>query len=288
MIIKIIRTSSSSNLLNYLVNQEHEVLDAKGVLPYQDFREIRNEFKMRELTNSRAENIAYNIIVSFPAKDTITKSMRANLLEEIMLEFNGGSDLWYAVSHCDTPNHQHFHIALSAIKLDGLSIDMSNFAKRAKELSRKLEIKYSLTRISNQRTLGSNEALGELKFTIDHAINEAQNMEHFIEIMRLSGYKCKVGRGITFIKLENNHPIKGSDVGRVYSLGNLKKNFEPVSNLRKDEKRANSVNTSGSKADINLNVLDLIFPSPSIQSGPSDSVEDDNWKKKKRKKRKRR
>ena len=72
MIIKIVRTSSSENLLDYLVNQQHEILDSKGVLPYQDIESIKKEYHTRELTNNKAKNIAYNIIVSFPAEDNIT------------------------------------------------------------------------------------------------------------------------------------------------------------------------------------------------------------------------
>lgn len=288
MIIKIIRTKSSSNLLDYLVGQENEILDAKGILPYQDLKEIKNEFYTRELTNSRAVNVAYNIIVSFPVEDTITKSMRLDLLEEIMLEFNGGSNLWLAVSHCDTENHQHFHIALSAIKLDGVTIDMAHFAKRAMALSRKLEIKYGLKQVSSERTLFSNHAINDLKLAIDHSIDESGNMAQFIEIMHLCGYKCKVGRGITFIKLENNHPIKGSDVGREYSLGNLKKNFESLSNYSKDDVKPYCNDENEPKVSLGPALLDLILPSANVTGVNAASDENESWNRKKRKKRRRR
>ncbi len=288
MIIKIVRTASSGNLLDYLVNQEHEVLDAKGVLPFQDIDTIKKEFNTRELTNSKAKNIAYNIIVSFPSEDRITKSIRLNLLEDIMAEFNGGSDLWFAVSHPDTINHQHFHCALSAIKLDGVTIAMAHFAKRAMALSRKLEIKYGLKQVSSERTLFSNQAINELKVAIDHSISEAYNLAQFIEIMRLLGYKCKVGRGITFIKLENNHPIKGSDVGREYSLGNLKKNFEPLSNYSKVYVKSYRNDENETKVNFGPALLDLILPSTNVTGLNAGSDENEIWNRKKRKKRRRR
>lgn len=288
MIIKIVRTASSGNLLDYLVNQEHEVLDAKGVLPFQDINTIKKEFNTRELTNSKAKNIAYNIIVSFPLEDRITKSIRLDLLEDIMAEFNGGSDLWFAVSHPDTINHQHFHCALSAIKLDGVSIDMAHFAKRAIALSRKLEIKYGLKQVSSERTLFSNQAINDLKLAIDHSISEAHNLAQFIEIMLLSGYKCKVGRGITFIKMENNHSIKGSAVGPAYSLGNLLKNFQKGNTesspftIGKQDILKNSADRK------NIDLLDIGLTNSSRAQSSYDSAEDEELKKKRRKKRRRR
>lgn len=288
MIIKIVRTSSSENLLDYLVNQQHKILDSKGVLPYQDIESIKKEFHTRELTNHKAKNIAYNIIVSFPSEDNITKLVRLKVLEDVMQEFNGGSDLWFAVAHPDSINHQHFHCALSAIKLDGNSIDMSNFSKRAMALSRKLEKKYHLKCISNERSMNSNQSINALRFAIDHAINEAQHMDEFIAIMRLTGYKCKVSRGITFIKLENNHPIKGSAVGREYSLGNLLKKFENKIEIAPDTKIGRPSNVKPMSTSRTPDFIDLILESSPNTNSSIDNADEEVYKKKRRKKRTRR
>lgn len=284
MIIKIVRTASSANLLNYLVNQDHEILDAKGVSPFQNIEEIINEFKARELMNQKAENIAYNIIVSFPTEDQIDESTRLDILEEVMEEFNGGSDLWFAVSHRDSQYHHHFHSALSAIKLDGLSIDMSNFASRAIDLSRQLEIKYSLKRIESVRSLDSNKAIADLRFAINHSLVEAESLDHFTQIMLLNGYLCKVGRGITFIKLENNHPIKGSDVDRKYSLGNLKKYFESNENNSIQNVFHISNNLSKPRED-GKSLIDILLSQETNLKQEETSDEENTNRKKKRKKR---
>jgi len=279
MIIKVISSTSSSNLLSYLVNQEHKVLDAKGVIPNASIEEVKKEFRDREVLNNRAKKIVYNIIVAFPIDEDLSESLENQLLQEVVDEFSEGNDLWYAVKHPNSSTHKHFHIALSAIHWKTTkALKMKKYAWRAILLSRKLEEKYRLKQVASAPKLNHNQRKEDLKFAILHALSSSKNLDSFVEHMTHSGYKTIVGRGVSFVEIESGVKFKGSDVGREYNLRNIEKALANEQSLDKPPTHIDNL------LDIGSSILDTaldLFPDSSTEFIPN--VEDGLPKKKKKK-----
>jgi hypothetical protein len=72
----------------------------------------------------------------------------------------------------------------------------------------------------------SNKYADDLRATIDIFLPKAQSIDEFAKMMQKQGYMIEKGRGITFVLPKNNIRIKGSDLGKEYSLSNLSKRLK--------------------------------------------------------------
>lgn len=242
MIAKIINSKSSCNLLSYLLEKEHEIVNAKGVLPNLNIEEFKKSFKSNNHLNKRVQNTTSHIILSFPRSDVVEYKLN-NIIHDLVNEIFPLNEMWLAIKHPDTDTHQHLHIAINKITSNGKVLNDSNSALRAIEFCRQLEATYDLQKVHNDRLPDGNSQKKHIKDIIDCSLNMSTNYQDFVTQLLKKDIVCKRGRGITFINKKNGVQFKGSAIGREYSLNNLLKNFE-VQTCKYENPKVNSLTVS--------------------------------------------
>ncbi|MCF0075812.1 relaxase/mobilization nuclease domain-containing protein, partial [Dyadobacter sp. CY261] len=61
----------------------------------------------------------------------------------------------------------------------------------------------------------------KLRSLIDHLMPQVSSIQDLKEHLLRHGYKTYVGRGIAFFHMQTKMKVKGSDIGRDYSLASL-------------------------------------------------------------------
>ena len=81
-------------------------------------------------------------------------------------------------------------------------------------------------RINHRRTQEltlSDHAHLKLRQTIDKLLDSVKSIDELKQELVSAGYKSYIGRGIAFFNMQKKIKIKGSDLGRDYSLSSLEK-----------------------------------------------------------------
>ena len=174
-----------------------------------------------------------------PANDKIT---------EIALQFAkdfGFEDNQMAVFLHTDKMHRHFHIVANRINYNGKNTaDHFNNYARVGKFCRKMELELGL-RITPEMHLTANnkqqqrqtadQALLKLKQAIDGILPNVSSMQELSAELQKQGVKTLVKRGVTFINTQNGMKVKGSDIGREYSLANLEKRLGEVESPQKSK-----------------------------------------------------
>jgi hypothetical protein len=161
-----------------------------------------------------------------PSNDTITR-----ITTEFAKEFGFEENQMLVFKHEDTGN-RHFHIVANRLNHNGKNTadHFKNYA-RIGVFSRKMEHKLGLVqapdmRINQQRTQEvslTDHAHLKLRQAIDKLLDNVKSIDELKEELISSGYKTYIGRGIAFFNMQKKIKIKGSDLGRDYSLSSLEK-----------------------------------------------------------------
>lgn len=159
-----------------------------------------------------------------PGSDKIMRICR-----EFAKEFGFEQNQMVVFKHQDSAN-EHFHIIANRINYNGKNTadHFKNYARTGK-FCRRMEHELSLVPTRDMRI---NRALGQqihlsdkanlkLKSLIDRLIPQVSSIQELKEHLLGYGYKTYVGRGIAFFHMHSKIKIKGSDIGRDYSLGLL-------------------------------------------------------------------
>lgn len=161
-----------------------------------------------------------------PSNETIT-----NITSEFAKEFGFEQNQVLVFKHEDTSN-LHFHIVANRLNHNGKNTadHFKNYA-RIGTFSRKMEHKLGLVQAPdmhiNQRRKQelslTDHAHLKLKQTIDKLLDSVKSIDELKENLISVGYKSYIGRGIAFFNMQKKIKIKGSDLGRDYSLFSLEK-----------------------------------------------------------------
>lgn len=285
MIAKVIMSNSISSLINYLKKKEHDVVAAKGVLPIVSNKQLVKNFERIQSLNTRANDKTIHIILSFPKSDRLDDTSLDAIIHDFIDDFSKNNEMWLAIRHPDTDGHKHVHVALNRVLSNGKLISDSNSAYRAKDICRKLEEKYQLQVVSNFKKENLNKRLEYLKKIVDAQIKKAPSLKVFKNQMNENGYKVMVARGITFIDKKNGMKVKGSDLGRAYSLRGIARQIEGMKHAN-DNSELTKNNTQKGEAKMNTSgVLEIL--GGNHQGNPSQSLPFNYDELKKKKKRKR-
>jgi hypothetical protein len=148
---------------------------------------------------------------------------------EFAKEFGFEQNQMVVFKHEDSAN-AHFHIIANRINYNGKNTadHFKNYARTGK-FCRRMEQELSLVPTRDMRV---NRALGQqihladkahikLKLLIDRLMPQVSSIQELKEHLLGHGYKTYVGRGIAFFHMQTKMKVKGSDIGRDYSLGLL-------------------------------------------------------------------
>lgn len=240
MIAKIIIGSQIKGLLQYLTSKKNDVLTTNHLLPNLNLNELVNEFKTISSLNKRSKKTVMHIVLSFPSHENLTEQKMTLITEDFLEAFGAKENMSISIRHYKESN-PHVHCAINRVKDDGTLLSDSFSHIKAKTICRKLEKVHDLHKVSNYKSIDVNVAVDQLREIVDLMLIEAQNLEQFIALMEKNNYKVLKGRGITFVEKSKGIKIKGSALGRNYSLSNIQRKItEPIIENHQNKKQGSN------------------------------------------------
>jgi len=215
----------------YIFSQNVQILLTDGRI---NLSAISQQFSDIARLNQNCTQPFWHQCFSFPKDENPSNELLEKITIDFALDFGFFERQMIAFRHYDKEHH-HFHIISNRLDLDGKNaVKTSNNYYRINTFCRKMEKKYGLKAVEIGRTNKidgkenpiSNKYADELRAIINSILPKAQSMDKLIKIMQEQGYVIEKGRGITFVLPKNNIRIKGSDLGKEYSLNNLSKRLK--------------------------------------------------------------
>lgn len=215
----------------YIFSQNVQILLTDGRL---NLSAISKQFSDIARLNQNCTQPFWHQCFSFPKNENPSNGLLEQITIDFALDFGFFERQMIAFRHYDKEHH-HFHIISNRLDLDGKNaVKTSNNYYRINTFCRKMEKKYGLKSVEIGRTNKidgkenpiSNKYADDLRATIDIFLPKAQSIDEFAKMMQKQGYMIEKGRGITFVLPKNNIRIKGSDLGKEYSLSNLSKRLK--------------------------------------------------------------
>jgi hypothetical protein len=251
MIAKIITGTNVKGLLQYLTKKENQVITSNLILPELTIKEISKEMQIVQGLNKRCKKNLIHIVLSFPHHEKLNSLALKNITEDFLEAFKADDCMSISYQHFDR-SHPHVHCVINKVKVDGSVLSDSFSHIRAKKICRKIEQVYNLTRVSNYSQQDENSSVQKLQQEIDIAIEDSQSFDEFTRFLELKKYKVFKGRGISFIDRKNGTKIKGSAIGRNYSLSNIKKRVSQNNELNDIQNILRKSSDESKRKDQNL------------------------------------
>lgn len=220
-----------------------------------DMDSLTKQFTATREKNRKLAKFTWHHSFSFPPGEKPTVEQIREISLAFAEEFGFENNQMVVFRHMDK-NHDHFHIAANRINYNGKNTaDHFNNYARTGNFCRKMEQQLGLQMIAEMHLTDpnrpknrlANNAVAALKELIDMLLPQVQSVEELKEHLNQKGVKTYLGRGIAFVSSANGMKVKGSEIGREYSLANLEKRsgqpviLEPaktlVTELRKERRR---------------------------------------------------
>ena len=181
--------------------------------------------------NKKLNKFVWHQSFSFPPGERPTAEQIREISFAFAKDFGFENSQLIVFRHLDKA-HEHIHIAANRINYNGKNTadHFNNYARTGK-FCRRMELKLGLqitpemylTDPERQKQDRANKALLTLKELIDQHLPSVRSLEELKGKLKERGYQTYLGRGIAFVIGKNGTKIKGSEIGREYSLVNLEK-----------------------------------------------------------------
>lgn len=195
--------------------------DGRLDLDYLSKQLLDNMDKNRNLTK-----FMWHQSFSFPPGERPSNELITNIANEFAKEFGFEDNQMLVFKHEGTA-HSHFHIVANRINYNGKNTAdhfnnyarTGNFCRRMElELGMSITAEMHLTQENKKQIQISDKSVLKLKEMIDLQLAKSASMEELKNELQKQGYKTYIGRGIAFFNVKNGMKVKGSDIGRDYSL----------------------------------------------------------------------
>jgi len=213
--------------------------------------EFASELALTQKLRPKVSKVVCHITLSLSLNEHLDNKSWEKLIERYLNEMGFTNNLYLAVKHIDTPNHEHIHIVASRIRLDSSIVSDSWDFTRSQAVIRKLEKEFELVEVKSSwesdRTEQTMRQLEKAKVTgketvkkqladkIDDALINSKSLLEFTKLLNQDGISVKVDRdrqgkpkGISF-KLDEVS-MSGSSIGKGYSLNRILNRLESISN----------------------------------------------------------
>ena len=214
--------------------------------------EFASELALTQKLRPKVSKVVCHITLSLSLNEHLDNKSWEKLIERYLNEMGFTNNLYLAVKHIDTPNHEHIHIVASRIRLDSSIVSDSWDFTRSQAVIRKLEKEFELVEVKSSwesdRTEQTMRQLEKAKVTgketvkkqladkIDDALINSKSLLEFTKLLNQDGISVKVDRdrqgkpkGISF-KLDEVS-MSGSSIGKGYSLNRILNRLESISNV---------------------------------------------------------
>jgi hypothetical protein len=168
---------------------------------------------------------------SFPPGEKPTNGKIINIATDFASEFGFEQNQMLVFKHTDT-KHEHFHIVANRLNYNGKNrADHFNNYARTGKFCRRMELELGLTitpemRLTNETRQEkglTDRAVIQLRNIIDQLLPSINSVAELERALKQEGYKTYIKRGIAFFNTKNRMKVKGSEIGREYSLAKLEK-----------------------------------------------------------------
>jgi hypothetical protein len=221
------------------------VPDGRYDLDYLARQFLDNMDKNRNLTK-----FIWHQSFSFPPGEKPSDALITNVATEFAKEFGFAQNQMLVFRHLDTPN-AHFHLVANRLNYNGKNTadHFNNYARTGK-FCRRMELELGLSITPQMHIINghreeqklSDQSKIKLKELLDRLLPSVHSLDELSEALKKQGYKTYPGRGIAFFNTKNRMKVKGSELGRQYSLANLQKRLgqqvdESQKQIQKPEQR---------------------------------------------------
>ncbi len=262
MIGKVKIGKSFAGICRYVLQEDKQaqVLDAEGVRTDSPAH-MAQDFQYQQAQRPGLGNAVLHVALALPAEDAAGRSpaQLAELLREVGRAYVQGMKLentqWALVQHFDKP-HPHAHLVVNRVDNDGQTIADNFIGQESRRVCQGIEQQLGLT-VAEQRgreqarevgpthrqatattpqaeraadwQRARHEVANALKHTAPYSGSfeelQARLAKHGVAV-RTSTHQKKSGPEVFGVVFEKDgHQMKGSEVGKGFSAGNLQKTF---------------------------------------------------------------
>ncbi|TKT92653.1 relaxase/mobilization nuclease domain-containing protein [Dyadobacter frigoris] len=209
-----------------------------------DIENLSRQFLDNMEKNRRLTKFIWHQSFSFPPGENPGNEKITEIAMQFARDFGFEDNQMAVFLHSDKA-HKHFHIVANRINYNGKNTaDHFNNYARVGKFCRKMELELGLRITPDMHLTAENkqqprqtvdQALLKLKQAVDSILPNVSTMQQLGTALQKQGVKTLVKRGITFINTRNGMKVKGSDIGREYSLANLEKRLGEVQSPQKSK-----------------------------------------------------
>jgi hypothetical protein len=169
-----------------------------------------------------------HITLSFAPGERVSRPQLYDMIYECEEAMGFEKNLYVAIEHDDTV-HQHIHIVVNRVGLNGKTLPDSHNYRKIAEYCRKMELKHGLQKVLSPRKFLSRDQKQiprydcrkeNLRREIVFSLATAHSYREFENAIKNKGYDIIKARGISFLD-PKKVKVKGSEVG--YSLQKIEK-----------------------------------------------------------------
>ncbi|GLU54669.1 relaxase/mobilization nuclease domain-containing protein [Dyadobacter frigoris] len=181
--------------------------------------------------NKKLNKFVWHQSFSFPPGEKPTVDQIREISVAFAKDFGFENNQLIVFRHLDKA-HEHIHVAANRINYNGKNTadHFNNYARTGK-FCRRMELTLGLqvtpdmylTNPERQEEQLANKAIVKLRELIDQHLSVVRSLQELKEKLKGQGYRTYLGRGIAFVNTKNGTKIKGSEIGRDYSLSGLEK-----------------------------------------------------------------
>lgn len=252
--------------MSYGWNQEKDAeIVLKEFLHGDSPKEITQEFKMLQDQNYDCSKNTLSFVISPTIEDgkRLDKSELQAITKRFMHEMKLGERQAIAFVHQDK-DHKHIHLYVNRIDFKGIAYNDSFIGKRSQLAAEKVAEHMGLTTVKQvqfEKEFNLKEIRSEIKRRHDLTMKQFQpkSFDDYVKTMQVNGVKV-----IPTINNQNKlqgfrfefdgHNLKGSEVHRKMSLGNIDKQMAGIGGAKVLKSNTVSVNLAGKMVDLTPNL----------------------------------
>lgn len=252
--------------MSYGWNQEKDAeIVLKEFLHGDSPTEITQEFKMLQDQNYHCNKNTLSFVISPTIEDgkKLDKTKLQDITKQFIHEMKLGERQAIAFVHQDK-EHKHIHLYVNRIDFKGVAYNDSFIGKRSQLAAEKVAKHMGLTTVKQvqfEKEFNLKELRTEIKRRHDLSMKQfkPKSFDAYIKAMETNGVKV-----IPTINKQNNlqgfrfefdgHNLKGSEVHRNMSIGNIGKQMGSIENTKNLKNNSVSVKLAGKIVNLTPNL----------------------------------
>lgn len=245
-----------------------EVLAAHGVRT-DSAAHMAADFDMVRAMRPGLGKAVLHVALAFPVeeKEKVTNEVMGRIAHDYLkgMKIDPENTQWAVVRHQDK-THPHMHLVVNRVDLDGQTVSDQFVRSRSVDVCKRIEQEYGLivadqvgrkqaleigltpaqakaTTPKEEQSAEWSRARQDIGRALGYTAGQARSFDELREALRPRGIELELTRrkdgspaGVVFA--QDGHRVKGSQVGREYSAGNLETGFAKARELGQDPAQA--------------------------------------------------